>query len=153
MERKTKLKLLMLLPIISEIVALFFLPPEIPIHYNSSFQIDGYGSKYNVLVLGVFVIIFGIFMNWIYTKNSEMEYETFIYRVTVGALLVCNVINVLFLYASMTVGVSISIIGGADGPTAIFLAGSVGDGIPFLLLIGIIGILIGVVVMKFKHKE
>lgn len=74
-------------------------------------------------------------------------------RVTVGALLVCNVINALFLYASMTMGVSISIIGGADGPTSIFLAGSVGDGIPFLLLIGIIGILISVVVMKFKNKE
>lgn len=130
MNKKMKLKILTVFPLISEIVALFFLPPEIPIHYNSSFQIDGYGSKYNVLVLGVFVIIFGLFMNWIYTKNSEMEYETFIYRVTVGALLVCNVINALFLYASMTMGISISIIGGADGPTAIFLAGSVGDGIP-----------------------
>lgn len=130
MSKKMKLKVLTVFPLILEIVALFFLPPEIPIHYNSSFQIDGYGSKYNVLVLGVFVIIFGIFMNWIYTKNSKTKNETFIYRLTVVALLIFNVINVLFLYASMSMGISISIIGGADGPTAIFLAGSVGDGIP-----------------------
>lgn len=49
-----------------------------------------------------------------------MQYETFIYRMTVFALLVCNIINVLFLYASMTMGISIAIIGGADGPTSIF---------------------------------
>lgn len=153
MERRMKLKILMLLPLISEIIALFFLPSEIPIHYNSNFQIDGYGSKYNVLVIGVFAIIFGLFMYWIYTKNCKMQYETFIYRMTVFALLVCNIINVLFLYASMTMGISIAIIGGADGSTSIYLAGSLGDGIPFLLLIGIIGILVGAVVMKFRHKE
>lgn len=45
-------------------------------------------------------------------------------------------------------GISIAIIGGADGPTSIFLAGSVGDGIPFLLLIGHTVILIGMAILK-----
>uniref|UniRef100_UPI004057A67F DUF1648 domain-containing protein n=1 Tax=Agathobacter sp. TaxID=2021311 RepID=UPI004057A67F len=135
MNRNMKLKLLMLLPLVLEVMALFFLPAEIPVHYNSAFQVDGYGSKYNVLVLGIFVIIFGLLLKWIYTKNSKTEHENIIYILSVVALLIFNVINVLLLYESMMMGISISIIGGADGPTSIFLAGSVGDGIPFLLLL------------------
>ena len=53
----------------------------------------------------------------------------------------------------MKVNTTYSIIGGADGPTSIFLAGSLGDVISFLLLIGVLGILIGVVIMKFRHKK
>lgn len=149
MDRKKKLKILTVFPIISELIALFFLPSEVPVHYNSAFQIDGYGSKYCVLVLGVLVIGFGLFMNLLYTKNRETKNETLIYRLCMLALLVFNVMNVLFLYECMTATASIGIIGGADGPTTIFLAGSVGSGIPLLLIIGFI---IGIVVLKLKKR-
>ena len=150
MDRKMKLKILAVFPLISELIALFFLPSEIPIHYNAAFQVDGYGSKYHVLVIGLFVIVFGLFMNWIYRQSSKTEYETVIYILSSIALLISNVINVLVLYGGMTMGTSISIIGGADGPTTIFLAGSIGDGIPFLLLIGLV---VCVGVLKFKKNN
>lgn len=154
MDRKMILKILIFLPLVLEVMALFFLPPEIPVHYNSSFQVDGYGSKYNVLVLGVIVIVFGFFMNWIYTNNMKTEYEKVVYRLCTGALLIFNVINLLFLYGSMMMRITVSVIGGADGPTAICLAGSVGDGIPFVLLFGIIVVLMGIVILKlFKKKK
>lgn len=151
--RKTMLKLLIFLPLLLEVLALYFLPPEIPIHYNSSYQVDGYGSKYSVLVLGIFVIIFGLFMIWIYTKNTETKHETIIYRLCVLALLVFNLINVWFLYTSMMFGVSFSIIGGADGPTAIFIAGSGRDMIPFILLLGLVVVFVGTRLFKLTKKK
>ena len=150
MDRKVKLKLLMVLPFILDMIALFFLPSEIPIHYNAVFQANGYGSKYNVLAVGIFAIVFGLFMNWIYAKTGQ---ETIIYRVSMAALLIVNVINLLFLYGSMMHQASVGIIGGADGPTAIFLAGSIGDGIPFLLLIGLIVILACIGILKYKNRK
>jgi len=51
--------------------------------------------------------------------------------------------------------VAISIIGGADGPTSIFLAGKIGDG--FILgtvLIGIVLLAVGVVIYKkIENRE
>jgi len=51
--------------------------------------------------------------------------------------------------------VAVSIIGGADGPTSIFLAGKIGDGfILGTLLIGIVLLVAGVVIYKkIKNKE
>lgn len=153
-DRKRILKILIPLPFVLEIVALYFLPPEIPIHYNSNYQVDGYGSKYCVLILGILVIIFGLFMNWIYTRNIGVEYETIIYRLCVLALLVFNLINVWFLYTSMMFGVSYSIIGGADGPTAIFIAGSGRDIFPLVLLatVAVLAV-IGIVKSRKNVKE
>lgn len=151
--KKMMLKILIFLPLLLEVLALYFLPPEIPIHYNSSYQVDGYGSKYCVLVLGIFVIIFSLFMIWIYTKNTETKHETIIYRLCVLALLVFNLINVWFLYTSMMFGVSFSIIGGADGPTAIFIAGSGRDMIPFIILLGLVVVFVGTGLFKLMKKK
>lgn len=51
--------------------------------------------------------------------------------------------------------VAVSIIGGADGPTSIFLAGKIGDGfILGTLLIGIVLLAVGVVIYKkTKNRE
>lgn len=49
---------------------------------------------------------------------------------------------------------AVSIIGGADGPTSIFLAGKIGNGfITGIILIGIVLIIAGVIIYKkFKKK-
>lgn len=45
--------------------------------------------------------------------------------------------------------VAISIIGGADGPTSIFLAGKIGDGMILgTILIGIVLLVVGVMIYK-----
>ena len=48
---------------------------------------------------------------------------------------------------------SIGIIGGADGPTAIFVAGKVGDGFSLgIILLGILLILLGILVYRKMKK-
>lgn len=156
MNREIKIKLLTMIPLVSEIIALLFLPSEIPIHYNMSFQVDGYGSKYSLIILGIIVVLFGLLMNWIYRKNENTAHETLIYRLCAGALFVFNVINLLVLCGSMFMGIdgtSIAVIDGADGPTAIFLAGSIGDGISIFLLLGIIVIFICAILLYLKKRR
>lgn len=151
-----KLKILTIIPLILEAIALLFLPSEIPVHYNSSFQVDRYGSKYNLLILGAIVVLFGLFMNWIYTKSKNTTHELIIYRLCIGALLVFNIINLFALYGSMIMGIdkkNIGVIGSADGPTAIFLAGSIGDGLSVFFLLGIIVALICLVKFLLKKRE
>lgn len=48
---------------------------------------------------------------------------------------------------------SVGIIGGADGPTAIFVAGKVGDGFSLgIILLGIILVIIGVLIYRKIKK-
>ena len=152
--KETRLKILSLLPIISEAIVLLFLPPQIPVHYNMHFQVTEYGSKYTLLILGGFVLLFGAFLNWIYTRNKNTEHETIIYRVSFGALLIFQVINLFAIIGSlfMNEGYSFAVIGGADGPTAIFLAGSLGDGVSLFILLGLL-ILFAVLLFWFRKKK
>ena len=55
-DREMKLKILTIIPIVTEIIALLFLPAQVPVHYNMSFQVTEYGSKYTLLVLGVVIV-------------------------------------------------------------------------------------------------
>ena len=59
---KTIFYILMFLPLLAVIVALQFLPDQIPAHYNIENQVDRWGSKYETLIFPVFVIVFGAFM-------------------------------------------------------------------------------------------
>ena len=48
---------------------------------------------------------------------------------------------------------SVGIIGGADGPTAIFVEGNVGDGFSIgMILIGIILVVAGVIIYRKRKK-
>ena len=48
---------------------------------------------------------------------------------------------------------SVGIIGGADGPTAIFVAGKVGDGFSLgIILLGIILVIVGVLIYRKTKK-
>lgn len=49
--------------------------------------------------------------------------------------------------------VPVKIIGGADGPTAVFVAGKLGDGaVVGIVIIGIILLAVGILVYKWKKK-
>ena len=54
--------ILMLLPLVAAVTALFFLPEQIPAHYGMDGQVDRWGSKYEVLLFPVVTIGFGLFM-------------------------------------------------------------------------------------------
>ncbi len=54
--------LLMFLPLLAVLIALPFLPDEIPAHYGFSGQVDRWGSKYETLYFPVLTLLFGFFM-------------------------------------------------------------------------------------------
>ena len=53
---------LMFLPLIVSIVALIFLPDLIPAHYNIKNEIDRWGSKYEILIILIIIILLGKFL-------------------------------------------------------------------------------------------
>lgn len=53
---------LMALPLVAVLIALQFLPEQIPAHYDLHNQVTRWGSKYETLIFPVFIIIFGFFM-------------------------------------------------------------------------------------------
>lgn len=97
MKKTTLLNVLIFFPLLSEIIGIVFLPPKIPIHYNSNLEVTSYGSKYMVLVIGTFVICFGLFMKKIYKSTIDSNTEQVVYIMTVIGLLICNIINIFAL--------------------------------------------------------
>ena len=97
MSRKKILAVSILTPIFLEVIALCFLPAQIPIHYNSRFQVTAYGSKYMLLVLGIMILIFGSFLYFVYRANEHKKQETVVFRLCMAALLVFGIINLCSL--------------------------------------------------------
>ena len=65
--------------------------------------------------------------------------------------LILNFVRRIYTFA-MQKGVAVSIIGGADGPTSIFLAGKVG-GSMIAYLVSLVVILIGVGIVIYIRKK
>ena len=66
--------LLMFLPLAITVIALPFLPEQIPAHYNFAGEIDRWGSKFETLLFPVITVGMGFFMLWmakIATKQEE----------------------------------------------------------------------------------
>ena len=61
MKNKKLFYVLMFLPLVASLIALQFLPDVIPAHYNINNVVDRWGSKYEILILPVLIIGFGIF--------------------------------------------------------------------------------------------
>ncbi len=60
--KKTVFYIFMLLPLALVLIALQFLPDNIPAHYNISGQVDRWGSKYEMLVFPALSILLGSIM-------------------------------------------------------------------------------------------
>ena len=60
--KKIVFYILMFLPLIVTLIALQFLPDQVPAHYNINNQVDRWGSKYESLILPVVNIAMGYFM-------------------------------------------------------------------------------------------
>lgn len=54
--------ILMGLPLVVTLVAIQFLPDQVPAHYGADGVVDRWGSKYETLILPIFTILFGFFM-------------------------------------------------------------------------------------------
>lgn len=60
--KKNLFFILMFLPLLTTIIALIFLPEQIPAHYGMDGQVTRWGSKFETLGLPVFTIVFGFIM-------------------------------------------------------------------------------------------
>jgi uncharacterized membrane protein len=65
---------LMFLPLAVVLIALQFLPEQIPAHYDVNNQVTRWGSKYETLIFPVITVVFGYFMLGI-TKYSAKHEE------------------------------------------------------------------------------
>lgn len=64
---------LMLLPIFFTTLCLFWLPNQIPVHYDLSGQITRWGSRYEVLILPVIIVIFGLVLQGVSSVAAKQE--------------------------------------------------------------------------------
>lgn len=103
--RKVIYCILMYLPIVCNLLSLPFLPDTIPAHFGVDNVVNRWGSKYEILILPVVTLIFGMIMIKVShfndkelnsSKNNERLSQIF----SILALFVFNVINLYFLIIS-----------------------------------------------------
>jgi len=105
-ENKKLFYVLMFLPLVASLIALQFLPNVIPAHYNINNVVDRWGSKYEILILPVLIIGFGIFslvMGKIAQKqepqgNNNEKSSLFISNCV---LLIFNMLSGFMIYSSL----------------------------------------------------
>lgn len=94
---------LMLLPIVLNVITLFFLPDKIPLHYNVNYIVDRRGSKFEILLFAGFVAVFGLVMFAIAKylarkENSGKNNEGVVLVINIMCLIMYNVLNIYILY-------------------------------------------------------
>lgn len=95
---------LMFLPLIVVLIALQFLPEQIPAHYGFDNQVTRWGSKYETLIFPVMTILFGYFMLGMAKFSSKQEgtgsnNENVCITAGIVSLAIFNAMTGYFLYA------------------------------------------------------
>ncbi len=96
---------LMFLPLAAVLIALPFLPEQIPAHYDINGAVDRYGSRYEMLLLPALTILFGLFLRVAVRfaakqeKNGHSNEKTGL-TICNAALAVLNIMTGYILYTS-----------------------------------------------------
>ena len=95
--------ILTFLPLVVTMIALPFLPEQIPAHYGIDNQVTRWGSKYEALIVPAITIVFGIFMLMLtkYIAKKEKDgknNEKVTIIAAIIALVIFNVLSFFFLY-------------------------------------------------------
>ena len=106
MKNKKLFYVLMFLPLVASLIALQFLPNVVPAHYNINNVVDRWGSKYEILILPVVTISFGLFslaMGKVAQKqepqgNNNEKSSLFISNCV---LLIFNMLSGFMIYSSL----------------------------------------------------
>ncbi|MEE3333778.1 MAG: SdpI family protein [Ruminococcus sp.] len=100
--KRTVLLSFAVLPLIISLIALIFLPEEIPAHYGANFTVDRYGSKLEVLIFPIEILVLslifllpGIFM------ENELN-KRLMLNIGLALILVFNALDyyILFIQAN-----------------------------------------------------
>ena len=95
---------LMFLPLVVVLIALQFLPEQIPAHYDMNNQVTRWGSKYETLIFPVITVLFGYFMLAMAKLSSKQEEngsnnKNVCIVTGIVSLALFNAMTVYFLYA------------------------------------------------------
>ena len=95
---------LMFLPLVVVLIALQFLPEQIPAHYDMNNQVTRWGSKYETLIFPVITVLFGYFMLAMAKLSSRQEEngsnnENTCIAAGIVSLALFNAMTGYFLYA------------------------------------------------------
>lgn len=90
---------LAVLPLIVATVALFFLPDQIPAHFGANFEVDRYGSKFEILILPAEILLMSLIFLFpsIFVENEQNK--KLLANIGIGLTLLLSVLNYFFLYA------------------------------------------------------
>ena len=96
--KKTLLISFALLPLIISLIALIFLPEEIPAHYGANFTVDRYGSKYEILIfpVSIFVLSLIFLLPGLLMKNETNKKTTL--NIGLALILLFNAVNYYILF-------------------------------------------------------
>ena len=103
--RKRVLYVLMFLPLVATLIALPFLPEQIPAHYGFDGQVTRYGSKYESLIIPAITLAFGaamLFEAKIAAKKEKdgENNEKVSITTAIAAVVLFNVLTGFFLYTA-----------------------------------------------------
>ena len=104
---RTLFYILMGLPLLATLAALLVMPAEIPAHYDAAGNITRWGSKYEMLLLPLITLLMGGFLLKVsrWSGRQHQENRTAVVAIGCGALLVFNVMTVVFLVKAYRIAV------------------------------------------------
>lgn len=96
--KKTLLISFAILPLIISLIALIFLPEEIPAHYGANFTVDRYGSKFEILFfpVSIFVLSLIFLLPGLFMKNESNKKITL--NIGLALILLFNAVNYYILF-------------------------------------------------------
>lgn len=103
MKKKIVFYILMFLPLTAVLIALPFLPEQIPAHYGFDGQVTRWGSKYETLIFPAMMVLLGFIMLAL-TKFSSKQEETgsnnekVCLAIGIASLALFNAMTAYFLY-------------------------------------------------------
>ncbi len=138
-------KILSRAPLSVTLIAFFFMPDTVPVHFNMSNQVDRWGSKYELIILPCVVLVMGIIFVLVakfLDKREEHGNNNYNILITVGICLlgIFNILTYVTLYFAFA--------GLQDSATAPIDVLSL-----ITLLIGVMMIVIGNIVPKAKMNS
>ena len=93
---------LAVLPLIVSVIALLFLPEQIPVHFGTNFAVDRYGSKFEILILPIEIIFMSLIFLLPGIFIQEENNKKMLLNLGVALTLVFNALDYYILYIQST---------------------------------------------------
>ncbi len=102
-KQRTILLIFTFLPVLISMIAFFFLPDSIPAHYNIAGQVDRFGCKGEIFIFPLFILLFGLILNWLAVLAKKKEINgsnnyNVVMTLSIATLVLLDAMNCYFLY-------------------------------------------------------